>query len=551
MGPLMKNKLKAHVLVNAVKHNGKANEKAVIGKLMATYPKLRGNISDVQSKIEELVVEVNSLSLEKQQEILMQIAPKLLQEKKKEQKPKVFPPLPNVKGKVVLRFAPNPNGAPTLGSSRGIVINGEYAKMYNGRFLVRMDDTDPSLKKPLKEAYDWYLEDMEWLGYPPDKIVYASDRIEEYYKVAEEIVMKRHAYVCSCSAEKFRKLKAKGEACKCRDQGNRDALKMWRKMLDGGYKEGEAVLRIKTDMQHKDPAIRDWVAFRIRHGDHTRVGKKYIVWPMLDFESAVEDHLQGVTHIVRGKDLRDSTERQKFLYKYMGWTYPETLYWGRVAVHEFGKLSTSGISEGIAKGKYKGWDDIRLPTLRALRRRGFQAKAITEFWMDLGLSEKDVRASLETIEAFNKKLIDGKARRYFFVPKPKKIKVTGIPDERVRLHYHPNVDMGEREYFFRGEQEFYVPETPKLFRLKDAFNVEKKGKEYVYAGDELVDCPKLQWVSEPIDTELVTPKGIQRGVAERYLLEAKKGWVVQLERVGYARIDEIKGEKAVLWLTHG
>ena len=543
----MRETILKHVLKNAIDH-GEANAKVVIGKILANEPALRKQGKEVGEKVSEIIKETSSWSAGKKEKELLKLWPDALKKKEQVQKERLKA-LPNLNGSPVMRFAPNPNGPATLGSSRGIVINGEYCKKLDGRFICRFDDTDPDLKKPLKEAYDWYLEDMEWLGYPPHKVVYASDRIEEYYKVAEELVMKRHAYVCQCSAEKFRKLKAKGGTCPCRNQGNRDATALWRKMLEGGFKEGEAVLRIKTDMQHKDPAIRDWVGFRIRHGDHTRVGKKYIIWPMLDFESAVEDHLQGVSHIVRGKDLRDSTERQKWLYKYMGWTYPETLYWGRISVHEFGKLSTSGISEGIAKGKYKGWDDPKLPTLRALRRRGFDAKAIVEFWLDLGLTEKDVKASMKNIEAINKKIIDPKARRYFFVPKPKKIKVIGIPETRVKLKYHPNREMGTREYFFKGEQEFYVPETLDLFRLKDAFNVEKKGKDYVYAGEELIDCPKLQWVSDPIDAELVTANGIQKGVTERYIIEAKKGHVLQLERVCYARVDEISNKKVVFWFT--
>ncbi len=537
-----------HALKNAVEH-GEPNAKAIIGSVLAAEPSLRGDVKAVAEGVRGAMQEIAGWSAEKRRKELLKMWPDALKKRERAAK-EALGPLPNSNGKVVMRFAPNPNGPPTLGSSRGIVINGEYCKRYNGKLICRFDDTDPSLKKPLKEAYDWYLEDMEWLGYPPDKVVYASDRIPKYYKVAEELIMKRHAYVCTCPAEKFRKLKAEGKECPCRSQGNHEAMGLWKKMLNGGFGEGEAVLRIKTDMRHKDPAIRDWVAFRIRHGEHTRAGKKYIVWPMLDFEGAVEDHLLGTTHIIRGKDLRDSTERQKYIYRYMGWEYPVTLYWGRVAVHEFGKLSTSGISKGISEGKYGGWDDPRLPTIRALRRRGFQAEAIVKFWMGLGLSEKDVRASMATIEAFNKKLVDPKARRYFFVPKPKKIVVKGIPPTRVRLRYHPQADMGEREYFFKGEQEFYVPEAPDEFRLKDAFNVRKEGGGYTYAGKGLSGLPKLQWVSEPIEAELVMPGKTVKGVAERYLLEAKKGWVVQLERVGYARIDSVGNDKATLWLAH-
>ena len=546
----MRDAILKQALKNALEH-GKADPKAVIGRVLASEPALRANGKEVAAEAAKIVAEINAWSDDKKRGELLRLWPEAL-DKKKEEKREGLRPLPNVNGPVVMRFAPNPNGPPTLGSSRGIVINSQYCKQYNGRFICRFDDTDPSLKKPMLEAYDWYLQDMEWLGCAPDKVIYASDHVAEYYKVIEQLLAMRHAYVCTCPAEEFRKLKAKGKECPCRHQTNADALAMWGKMLAGGYKEGEAAVRIKTDMQHPDPAIRDWVAFRVRYGDHPRAGHKYNVWPMLDFESAIQDHMQAVTHIVRGKDLRDCTERQKYVYNYLGWTYPETLYWGRVAVLEFGKLSTSGILKGIEEGKYTGWDDPRLPTIRAMRRRGFDAQAITRFWIELGLSEKDVKVSMGTIEAFNRSLIDAKVKRFYFVPKPKKITVKGIPDTKVVLDYHPKEALGSREYFFRGEQVFYVPEKPEFFRLKGAFNVRKKGKYYEYAGAELVDGPKLQWVSDAVDAELVTPKNkVVKGVVERYaLMDAKKHHEVQLERVGYARVDEMAPEKVVFWLTH-
>ena len=155
-------------------------------------------------------------------------------------------------------------------------------------------------------------------------------------------------------------------------------------MNDGKINQGDAVVRVKTDLDLPNPALRDWPALRIQHAPHPMVGKLYKVWPLLDFQSAVEDHLQGVTHIVRGKDLMDSTRKQTLLYEHFGWKYPETLYWGRVKVHEFGGFSTSGMREDINQGKFDGWDDSRLPTISALRRRGFQSQAIREFWLDLG-----------------------------------------------------------------------------------------------------------------------------------------------------------------------
>ena len=132
---------------------------------------------------------------------------------------------------------------------------------------------------------------------------------------------------------------------------------------------------------------------------------------MLDFESAIEDHELGVTHIIRGKDLRDSERRQEFLYNYMSWTYPFTLHWGRISIHEFGKFSTSKLRSEIDKGLYSGWDDPRLPTLRALRRRGFAPEAIRLFVLKLGINESDISVSLENLPCRERKLVDPVAHR--------------------------------------------------------------------------------------------------------------------------------------------
>jgi len=536
-----------HALKNAIDH-GKANPKAVVGKVLGENASLRPKAKEVIEETNKVIEEIASWSDEEKRAKLEELWPNAFE--KKEIVRERLKALPNVGDKVVMRFAPNPNGAATLGSARGIITNGEYCKKYNGKYICRFDDTDPANKAPVLEAYDWYLEDMEWLGYPPNKVVKASERIHYYYRVVDELIAKRAVYVCTCAHEAMKKQRATGKACKCRERDQLNNKKMWHEMLEGKYGEGDAVLRVKTDMQHKDPAIRDWVAFRIIKTPHPLVGDKYQVWPMLDFEGALEDHMQGVTHIVRGKDLRDSTERQKYLYKYLEWEYPETLYWGRVGIHEFGKLSTSGISKDIKAGKYSGWDDPKLPTVRAMRRRGFTAEALKEFWLDFGLTQKDVKASMENLEAINRKIIEPNSNRFYFAPKPKKILVKGIPEVKVRLHNHPDYpERGDREYFFRGEQEFYVP-TEDLcddFRLKGAFNIVKDGNEWKYDGEELRKNPKVQWVSDPIYCKVLMPKGKDiEGVCERELGNQKKGTTVQLERFGYARVEK----EGVLVFTH-
>ncbi len=262
---------------------------------------------------------------------------------------------------------------------------------------------------------------LNGLGVVPDQVVCASDRFPIYYDYARKLIEMGKAYVCFCKGEDFKRLKDSKKACPHRDTDPEENLMHWEKMLAGEYEDQQAVLRIKTDIEHKDPALRDWGgAFRIRKMSHPRpeIGNKYIVWPpLLDFAGAIEDHELGMTHIIRGgKDLIDSEKRQTYIYKYFGWTYPRTTHWGgRVKIHEFGKFSTSTLRKAIESGEYSGWDDPRLPTIRAIRRRGIRAEALKKFMIEMGVGMTDVSISMESLYAENRKIVDPVANRYFFV----------------------------------------------------------------------------------------------------------------------------------------
>ncbi|MDQ1313714.1 MAG: glutamyl-tRNA synthetase, partial [Euryarchaeota archaeon] len=411
--------IEKYALQNAVKYNAAPNAGAVMGKLMGERPELRSRAKEVSPLVVEVLAEVEKTSPEEWKRRLEEIAPELLVQLSEKKEPdKGLPKLKGAEGGVVMRFAPNPNGPPTLGSARGIIVNSEYVKKYGGKFIIRFDDTDPVKKRPMPEAYGWYLEDCEWLGAHPDQVIVASERVSHYYPIAEELIRRGGAYVCRCPQAAFKEHKEKGIECSDRAQSIEENLELWRGMLDGSLKEGEAVLRVKTDMHHKDPAIRDWPAFRIVTAPHPLVGDKYRVWPLLDFESAVEDHLLGTTHIIRGKDLADSGSRQRYLYSYLGWEYPQVIHWGRVKIHQFGSFSTSKLRKAIEEGIYTGWDDPRVPTVRAMRCRGIRPEALRKFMIDLGVGETDISLSMDSIYAENRKLVDPEANRRFFVWEP-------------------------------------------------------------------------------------------------------------------------------------
>ncbi|MCD6229373.1 MAG: glutamate--tRNA ligase [Candidatus Diapherotrites archaeon] len=564
--------VRAAALKNAVDF-GSADPKAIMGRVFGKFPKLRSNPGETAEQIAKVCVEVNSMpageaKAEFERDFQGMFPEK--HEKRKDEK-KGFSGISVKEGqKPVFRFAPNPNGPSTLGSSRGMVTNAVLAKEYGGKLIVRFDDTDPRTKRPMVEAYKWYLEDLEWLGFKADEVVIASGNIENYYEHAKKLIELNGAYVCKCGVEENRGFRSAGKPCPHRNQSVGENKALFEKMIEGGFEEGQAVLKVKTRVDHRNPALRDWIAFRIIREDHPLAGSKYVVWPLLDFESAIEDHVRGVTHIIRGKDLRDSTFKQQFVYDYFGWTYPSVKYWGRVAVHGFGKLSTSGISAGIKEGEFSGWDDPRLPTLCALRRRGFQPQAIIEFWTQIGLSEKDISASLETLEAVNKGFIEKDADRFFFAADPVKLVVKNTPKCELSLKVHPDFpERGKRTYSLeQGNAEFFVSKTDadlfeagQVIRLKDAFNfrvVSVSTQDGFEVEAEFVDfelqpkTKKIQWVLQgrSMPCEILLPDStLLLGKTEAEAKNIRQGQIIQLERLFFARVEQ-PGEKLKLICTH-
>jgi len=541
-----------HIAINSAKF-GKADEKAVIGKVIAEKPELKARVKELIPLVRECIQEFEMLNEQQKKELVS----KYYTEKKGSERELSLPPLPKAeKGKVVMRFAPNPNGPPTLGSARGIIINGEYCEIYDGKYIIRFDDTDPKTKRPMLEAYDWYLEDVEWLGYKPDEVIYASKRIPIYYDYAKKLIELGKAYACFCKREEFKKFRDTGVACPHRESEIEKNLEVWEKMLEGFYKEGEVVLRIKTDMSHRDPAVRDWVAFRIIYTPHPLVGDAYFVYPTLDFESAIEDKLCNTTHILRGKDLRDSELRQRYIYEYLNWEYPVTLHWGRVNIVEFGKLSTSLIKKEIEAGKFEGWDDPKLPTIRALRRRGIEAEAIRKFFIALGLSESEVNVSMKNLFAENRKIVDAKASRFFFVADPVEIEIEGLPEEKaVEIPKNPNT---KERRVLKGERFVYITKEDfekfkgEIVRLKDFCNIilDKKAK---FLSFELTGAKKgkniIHWLpkSAVLKCRVVGERSCE-GLVEKGV-EQEIGKVVQFERFAFCKIEKTNGEIVAIY-TH-
>ena len=216
---------------------------------------------------------------------------------------------------LVVRFAPYPSGPLHIGNAKQLILNDEYAKMYTGKFILVYDDTIGSEEKNISnEAYSLILDGVKWLNVKISKIYYKSDRLEIYYKYASELIKENKAYVCFCKAEELRKSRERGIECIHRNHSINENLEFWQQMLKNKFKPGQIILRIKTSMTHPNPAFRDRVLFRISVRSHPRTKLKYKIWPLLEFSWAIDDHLLGITHILRGKDLMMESEMERFIW---------------------------------------------------------------------------------------------------------------------------------------------------------------------------------------------------------------------------------------------
>ncbi|MEF8807298.1 glutamate--tRNA ligase [Natronomonas sp.] len=562
-------------LFNALKHDSDAQVGAIMGPLMGENPEFREHGDEIPGIISPVINRVNGLSAEEKRERLAELAPEQVEEleAEDEEDDQPLPDLPNVEAydEVRMRMAPNPNGPWHLGSARMPSVIGTYKEMYDGWMLCRFDDTDPETKRPDLGAYDEILDAIDYLGFEPDEVVKASDRVETYYEYARELIEKGGAYTCTCSGEEFSDLKNDAEPCPHRDKDVETTLEEFESMVDGDYSSGEIVLRVRTDIEHKNPALRDWVAFRMVDTPHPREeAAEYRCWPMLDFQSGIDDHLFGITHIIRGIDLQDSAKRQGFVYDYFDWEYPEVLHWGHVQIDAYDvKMSTSTIKELIAEGELDGWDDPRAPTVASLRRRGIRGEAIVESMVELGTSTSNVELAMSSIYANNRDLIDDEADRAFFVRDDPdrgggavERQVLGGPDAGEPPVHPDHEERGTREIpVERGvlvESED-LPDHGERAWLKGYGCVRHTRDAFQYTGDDIDvvrggDVPVIHWApaDRNVPVRMRTTDGDVAGYAEPGLADYGADAVVQFERVGFVRVDApASGDgSAVVYFAH-
>ena len=544
-------------LRNAVKHDGKADVGAVIGRVLASHPGLKSKAGLVSRESAAAANRVNSLSPAEQARVLAERFPEA-EDSRQKQGRVGLPPLPNaVKGRTGFRLPPEPSGFMTVGHAMAFTINYLYKEQYEGELWLRFEDTNPRKVQPM--YYDSFRRGIAWLGIRCDHEKNVSDDMEAIYESGQKLLEQGRAYACSCDEAKVKRLRFDGVPCEHRDGALETNLRVWDELLAKKHKEGAYVIRFKGDMQSPNYSLRDTNLFRIISHPHPLTGDRYTLWPTYDLANAVEDEICGITHVLRSSEFRN--ELQQLLR--------DALKFRRLEVIQFSRFNFKGTPVSkrllrplVEKKVVSGWDDPRMPTVDGLRRRGIVPEAIREFTLQVGYTKTEHEYDWSLLLSMNRKLLDPVSRRLFFVPDPTPIEVEGAPRKEADIPFHPQKDLGSRVIETAGE--FFVSagdlkgiSEGGVFRLMDLYNVQltsagprPKGR---YAGEEiLANTRKFQWVTKEHQQIQVTVPGELflegdvyndqslkevRGYAEEAISTLKVGDIVQFPRFGFCRCD--------------
>lgn len=378
---------------------------------------------------------------------------------------------------VQTRFPPEPNGYLHIGHAKSILLNYGLAKKYNGKFNMRFDDTNPTKEKT--EFVESILKDIKWLGADwEDRLFFASNYFNQMYEAAVKLIKKGKAYVCDLTPEEIREyrgtLTEPGKNSPYRDRSVEENLELFENMKNGMYKDGEKVLRAKIDMSSPNINMRDPIIYRVAHMTHHNTGDKWCIYPMYDFAHPIEDAIEHVTHSICTLEFED----HRPLYD---WVVTELEYPNPPRQIEFAKLYLTNVITGkryikklVEDGIVDGWDDPRLVSIAALRRRGFTPESIKNFVELCGISKSNSSVDYAMLEYCIREDLKTKKPRMMAVLDPIKLVIDNYPEEQVEwfdvVNNIENEELGSRKVPFCKElyieREDFMEEPPKkYFRL--------------------------------------------------------------------------------------
>ena len=378
---------------------------------------------------------------------------------------------------VMTRFPPEPNGYLHIGHAKSILLNYGLAKQYGGKFNLRFDDTNPTKEKT--EFVESIKADVEWLGADfEDRLFYASNYFDKMHEAAIELIKKGKAFVCDLSAEEIREyrgtLTEPGKNSPYRDRSVEENLKLFEEMTDGKYEDGSKVLRAKIDMSSPNINMRDPVIYRVARMTHHNTGDKWCVYPMYDFAHPIEDAIEGVTHSICTLEFEDHRPLYDWVVKELGYEQPPKQI-------EFAKLYLTNVIKGkryikklVEDGIVDGWDDPRLVSISALRRRGFTPESIKKFVELCGVSKANSSVDYAMLEYCIREDLKLKRPRAMAILDPIKLIIDNYPEGEVEYldadNNLENPELGSRKLPFSRElyieRDDFMEEPPKkYFRL--------------------------------------------------------------------------------------
>jgi glutamyl-tRNA synthetase len=467
-------------------------------------------------------------------------------ELKHETKEKTLPELSWFKEgmKIITRSAPCPTGAMHFGHARPYILTDEYVKKYGGNYIMRFDDTDPKVKVPEKEMYQEFINDFKWLGINTNGVVNQSDNLERYYEVIQELINMGKVYICFCESEKWKELIWDSKPCPCREKGIEEQNKQWKRMLKHEIKEGEAVARLKTDLTHKDSSTRDWWIAKVvddptRHPNKSTHDKH--VWPSYNLASAVDDHDMKINFTIRGQEHIANEEKQRILYTYFNWEYPHTEYHGKISKLGDMVLSKSKMKIIMEKEGIIRYDDPRMSTIKAFKRRGILPQTIRKLILACGIGISEVKINMEMIAAFNKELL-GEVNEYPYFEEIVPLEVVNMIEGEVEGHGEHQKFKGGIQKFLVNKKELLKNKVGGMVRLKKACNVklDEVGEfesRATFVSYMKTTNPILSWIIDSVDIQILMNDGtIKRGISTKSILNEKG--VIRIEGIGYANIEE-------------
>ena len=404
---------------------------------------------------------------------------------------------PNIN--IITRFPPEPNGYLHIGSAKAIMINYETAKKYGGKFNLRYDDTNPA--KEDTECVEYIYEDLHWLGaIPSGGIYYGSDYFDKCYEFAIKLIKDGKAYVCDLSAEEMREyrgtLTQPGKESPYRNRSVEENLELFERMKNGEFADGTHTLRAKIDMASPNINMRDPAIYRIVHTSHHRQGDKWCIYPLYDYAHPIQDALEGITYSLCSLEFENHRPLYEWVINNIGIDNnpnPKQREFARLNVTHT-VMSKRYLRYLVENNMVDGWDDPRLPTICALRRRGYTPSSIFNFVRNAGVAKANSLVDIEMLEHCIREELNATANRRICVKNPIKVVVTNYPEDKVEYFEVPNnpsvEGAGTREVAFT--RELYIDESdfaevppPKFFRMKPEGEVRLMGS-YIVKCNEII-----------------------------------------------------------------